>query len=106
MLEEIVNPMVNILSNKLAPTIAIPYTIHLANQLAHNESQPSLSQLESKIYLSLEKQMITLMAYELISSGAGQSRLRTANKMFFQSHAQLGMLLMISFLSQIENHSI
>lgn len=98
--------MVNILSNKLTPTIAIPYTIHLANQLAHNESQPSLSQLESKIYLSLEKQMTTLMVYELISSGAGQSRLRTARKMFFQSHAQLGMLLMISFLSQIENYSI
>lgn len=106
MLEEIVNPMVNILSNKLTPTITIPYIINLANQLTHNKSQPSLSQLESKIYLSLEKQMITLMAYELISSGAGQSRLLTANKRFFQTHAQLGMLLMISFLSQIKNHSI
>lgn len=106
MLEEIVNPMVNILSNKLTPTITIPYTIHLANQLTHNESQPSLSQLESKIYLSIEKQMTTLMAYELISSGAGQSRLETASRMFFQSHVQLAMLLMISFLTQIEKHSI
>lgn len=106
MLEEIVNPMVNILSNKLTPTITIPYTIHLANQLAHNESQPSLSQLESKIYLSLEKQMTTLMTYELISSGAGQLRLETASRLFLQTHAQLAMLLMISFLTQIEKHSI
>ena len=106
MLEEIVNPMVNILSNKLTPTITIPYTIHLANQLAHNEPELSLSQLESKIYLSLEKQMTTLMAYELISSGAGRTRLATANKLFFQTHAQLGMLLMIRFLSQFETHSI
>lgn len=106
MLEEIVNPMVNILSNKLTPTITIPYTVHLANQLAHNESQPSLSQLESKIYLSLEKQMINLMTYEMISSGAGQARLDTASNLFFQTHVQLGMLLMISFLTQLENHSI
>ena len=105
MLEELVNPMVNILSNKLTPTITIPYTVHLANQLTHNESQPSLGQLESKIYLSLERQMTTLMAYELLSSGAGQARLETASNLFFQTHAQLGMLLMINFLTQIEKHS-
>jgi len=103
MLEEIVNPMVNILSNKLTPTITIPYTISLANQLAHNETQPSLSQLESKIYLSLEKQMTTLLTYELISSGAGQTRLEFARKQFFQTHSHLAMLLMFSFLTRIEN---
>lgn len=102
MLEEIVNPMVNILSNMLTPSITIPYTINLANQLAHNESQPSLSQLESKIYLSLQRQGTNLMAYELISSGAGQERLEYASKMFFQTHAQFAMLLMFSFLTQIE----
>lgn len=100
MLGEIVNRMENILSNQLTPTIFIPTIINIANQTANRMPMHTMSQIENRITSTIEKQTLILMAYQLINpENNHNSKIVAMNKSFYQSSAQLAILVMIEFLT-------
>lgn len=99
MFVEIVNQMENILTNQLTPTIFIPTVTNIANQMANRMSMHTVSQIEDRIISSLEKQALILMTFRLIDPNMNlDSKIDKIDKSFFQSRAQLAILVMMEFL--------
>jgi acetyl-CoA carboxylase alpha subunit len=103
MLEEISNRMLNILTNKLTPMIVIPTVIHETQRMVHQMPTQMVNHTDEKLLLKSEKQLAILMAYEMISPRMNQDRFESVTQGFYQSSAQLVILLMIQFLMNFES---
>jgi len=103
MLEEISNRMLNILTNKLTPTIVIPTVIHEAQRMVHQMPTQTVNHTDEKLLLKSEKQLAILMVYEMISPRMNQARFESVTQGFYQSSTQLVVLLMIQFLMNFES---
>jgi hypothetical protein len=93
--------MESILSNQLTPTIFIPTIINIANKVANRSTNSctTMSQAEYRITSTIEKQTLILLAYQLINPEVNHnSKIAMMNKRFYQSTAQLAILVMMEFL--------
>lgn len=99
MLGEIVTRMESILSNQLTPTIFIPTITNIANQMAYRMPMHTVSQIENQITSTIEKQTLILLAYQLINPEVNHnSKIVSVKGSFYQSSAQLAILVMMEFL--------